>query len=72
MYDPYAERQYPMWDCSTVQANRDIEAGEEILVDYMCMSGTDNIIEDIADLKHLCSGGLGVVAQYEEQALDTH
>ncbi len=72
VYDPYTERQYPMWGCSTAQANRDIEMGEEILMDYMCMSGRDIIVEDIADLHYLCSGGLGLVTQYEEQTLVSH
>ena len=69
IYNPYAERQYPMWDCPSVVANRDIEPGEEILYDYMCMSGTDNMPDQIEFLQHICSGGKGFVSQYERKVL---
>jgi SET domain-containing protein len=69
IYDPYADRQYPMRDCPNFVANRDIEPGEEILYDYMCMSGTDNMLEEIEDLQYLCSGGIGFVSQYEREVL---
>jgi hypothetical protein len=40
IYDPYQERQYPMWGCTQVVANRDIELGEEILYDsFLDMRG---------------------------------
>ena len=69
MYHPYWERQYPMWGCQSMIANRDIEMGEEILYDYMCMSGTDNMLQEIEHLQSICNGGLGYVSQYENEVL---
>ena len=71
IYHPYVERQYPMWGCPLIVANRDIAAGEEIWYDYMCMSGTDNMWEQIVDLQYMCRGGIGFVSQYETEVLVT-
>jgi hypothetical protein len=68
-YDPFWERQYPMWDCQSNIANRDIEMGEELLDEYMCMGGTKYLMESIAELQIVCSGGVGVVTTYEEEVL---
>lgn len=68
-YDPFWERQYPMWECQNNIANRDIEIGEEILDDYMCMGGAEYLTESIADLQNVCSGGIGLVSMYEEEVL---
>lgn len=71
-YDPFWERQYPLLDCQSSVANRDIEVGEEILDDYMCMGGTKYLIESISDLQNVCSGGFGVVTKYEDEVLLQH
>ena len=68
-YNPYGERQYPMWDCQHVIANRDIDIGEEIFYDYLCMSGTDNMLQEIPHLQSICTGGIGHVSQYEQEVL---
>ena len=68
-YDPYWERQYPMWECQSSIANRDIEIGEEMLDEYMCMGGTIYLMECIAELQNVCSGGVGFVTTYEEEFL---
>lgn len=71
VYDPYEERQYPMWGCPYIVANRDIHVGEELFYDYLCMSGTDNMVEEIPHLQSMCSGGIGQVSQYEQEVLAT-
>jgi hypothetical protein len=68
-YDPFWERQYPMWECQSNFANRDIDADEELLDEYMCMGGTIFLTESIADLQNVCSGGVGLVTKYEEEVL---
>ena len=68
-YDPFWERQYPLWDCHSSIANRDIEIGEEILNEYMCMGGTQYLAESIVELQYVCSGGVGLVTAYEEEVL---
>ena len=70
VYDPYLERQYPMWGCADIVANRNIDRGEEILYDYLCMSGTDNIPHEISNLQYMCRGGIGLVSQYEQHVLE--
>ena len=68
-YDPFWERQYPLLDCQSKVANRDIDIGEEMLDDYMCMGGTKYLCESIKDLQNVCSGGIGFVTQYEDEVL---
>lgn len=68
-YDPFSERQYPMWNCQNNIANRDIDIGEEMLDEYMCMGGTQYLMESINDLQNMCRGGDGFVTLYEEEVL---
>jgi hypothetical protein len=39
------------------------------LDEYMCMGGTAYLVESIADLQNVCSGGVGFVTKYEEEVL---
>jgi hypothetical protein len=66
-YHPYNERHYPMWPCQDAKTNQYIEAGEELLYNYLGYAGTSdmNWMELIADLKKWCSGEIGFVAQYD-------
>jgi hypothetical protein len=68
-YHPYEERHFPAWQCSSFKALHDIKAGEEILDNYMVMGGQDgtDMYGFIAELKSMCSGGIGSVTQYERQ-----
>ena len=66
-YHPYRERHYPFWRCQQVQANRNIDAGEEIFYNYLTYAGNDDLdwIESIEDLKNWCNGGIGYISQYD-------
>lgn len=66
-YNPYNDRHYPMWSCQDERTNRKIEAGEELLYNYLGFAGTGdaNWMEMIGDLQKWCSGGIGFVAQYD-------
>jgi hypothetical protein len=66
-YHPFTERHYPSWGCGGFKALRDIEAGEEILDNYLVMGGSkgDKLHGYVAELKTICSGGIGSVTQYE-------
>ena len=68
-FNPFAERHFPMWDCASFVAHRDIEKGEELLDNYIIFGGKDweEFEANLADLKTLCSGGVGKVFEYEEQ-----
>jgi hypothetical protein len=69
-YSPVADRLYPDWGCGdTTRVLRDVEAGEELLDNYLPFGGTENGTDwedNLAELKQLCSGnGVGSVVQYE-------
>jgi hypothetical protein len=66
-YHPFNERHYPMWSCQDERTNRHIEAGDELLYNYLGYAGTSdsNWLDMLADLKEWCSGGIGFVAQYD-------
>jgi hypothetical protein len=73
LYHPYLERHYPKWSCGEFVALRDIEAGEELLDNYLVFGGGDDIRdweENLQELKNLCSGGTGFVTRYEADAED--
>lgn len=66
-YQPYNERHYPMWWCQEAQANRNIDAGEEMLFNYFTYAGNSDPdwTETIEDLKFWCNGGIGYISQYD-------
>ena len=39
VYSPYIERHFPQWHCGTSRTLRDIQAGEEILDNYVFYGG---------------------------------
>lgn len=70
VYNPYRDRLYPDWGCDdTSQALRDIDAGEELLDNYLVFGGSESgeEWEDVLiELKRMCSGGVGTITQYED------
>jgi hypothetical protein len=68
-YDPYHERHYPMWQCQSLVANRDIDMGEEVLDNYVDYIGTDESLwfEFLDELQHVCTGGIGYITQYDNE-----
>ena len=66
VYHPFYERHYASW---SFVALRDIQAGEELLDNYLPYAGgqtEENWIHGVMELKHLCTGGVGHIAKYEE------
>ena len=50
-------------------AFRDIPKGEEIVTDYLKFSGSEDIIEDAAEMKKVCSGEeVGDITRYESES----
>lgn len=70
VYNPYSDRNYPDWGCDdTTRALRDIDAGEEVLDNYLVFGGSESgeeWEEVLIELKRMCSGGVGAITQYEE------
>jgi len=68
IYNPFEERHYPMWQCGDFVTLRDIEAGEELLDNYLAFGGgeeTKDWEDNLLELKTICSGGNGKVGMYE-------
>jgi hypothetical protein len=73
IYHPYAERQFPQWECQSFVALRDINAGEELLDNYLVFGGSEDLSswdDNLQELKHICSGGIGSVSEYEAEDID--
>ena len=73
-YDPFSARQFPSWECtSTNAALRDIEAGEELLDNYLVFGGSESDEEwerQLVELKELCSGSVvGLIKAYEDDKI---
>ena len=71
VHHPFDERHYPQWDCQSFVALRDIEAGEELLDNYLVFGGSEDVDfwdKTLQELKDLCSGGTGTITEYEEKA----
>jgi hypothetical protein len=70
VYNPYRDRKFPDWGCDdTTRALRDIEAGEELLDNYIVFGGSESGVEweeVLIEVKRMCSGGVGAITQYEE------
>ena len=68
-FNPFADRHFPKWDCAGFVVHRDIEKGEELFDNYIIFGSKDweEFESNLADLKTLCSGGVGKVIEYEEQ-----
>jgi hypothetical protein len=64
-YDPRYDRQYPEWRWQDHVAIREIDIGEEILDNYICYDGSEDILENVDELQDLCGGAIGFVTQYE-------
>lgn len=70
IYHPYIERQFPQWDCQGFVALRDIEAGEELLDNYLVFGGGEDVHtwdDNLKELKNMCMGGAGSVLEYEQE-----
>lgn len=65
--DPFTARHFPDWECHKHIARRDIQAGEELLDDYTNMGGSLYWVENIEELRWVCSGMAGRVTQYETE-----
>jgi hypothetical protein len=67
--DPYTERHYPMFQCHELRSNQNIEAGAELLDNYLRYvggTGSDHWKESVEEIQHVCSGGKGFITEYEE------
>ena len=70
VHDPFLERHFPQWECQSSVALRDIEANEEVLDNYLVYGGGKDLIfwdAQLQELKHMCSGGVGAITEYEEE-----
>ena len=70
IFNPFWERHSSIEECTSLATLRDIEAGEELLDNYIFYGGPNGeyFDENLAELKQLCSGGTGMVLEYEEQS----
>ena len=70
VFNPFQERRFSIEECKNLVALRDIEAGEELLDNYMFYGGpnAEFFEENLTELKQVCSGGAGLVLEYEEQS----
>jgi len=67
-FNPFAERHFPLWQCEkSMTTLHDIEAGEEMFDNYLMYGGEEDWEENLAELKTMCSGGIGTVTQYEDE-----
>ena len=70
VFHPFNERHFDSKGWEDDVALRTIEAGEEILDNYLVFGGTGDVEEwelNLEELKVLCSGGVGVVSEYEDE-----
>jgi len=73
VYNPFDERHFPNWECSKFITLRDIDAGEELLDNYLAFGGGEDTKDwenNLRELKSVCSGGTGKVVMYEEEEKD--
>jgi hypothetical protein len=66
-YNPSADRDLIRYATNCV-AGRTIRKGEEILDNYMNFGGDEYFEEMVLSLREECSGGLGLVEQYQSEA----
>jgi hypothetical protein len=64
-YNPYHDRDY-MKDATSSRSGKFIGRDEELLDNYMSFGGDEYFMEMIEDLRVECSGGSGVVEQYQQ------
>lgn len=67
VFNPFFERHFPLEGCGDFVTLRDIEAGEELLDNYIVFGGydLDYFEANLAELKQVCSGGVGKVYEYD-------
>ena len=70
-FNPFLERHFPLEDCGDFITLRDIQEGEELLDNYLVFGGYDpEYFEgNLAELKQICSGGVGKVLEYDEKSI---
>jgi hypothetical protein len=66
-YNPFDERHQQTILCKVEVALRDIDVGEEVLVNYL-MYGDDDWEMNLKEIKEMCSGHGGRVSAYEEKS----
>ena len=68
IFNPFLERHFPQHLCSNFRALRDIEAGEELLDNYLVFGGEDldEWEDNLVSLKSMCMGEPGKIFEYEE------
>jgi hypothetical protein len=65
VYNPFRERQDSFPSCNSNAALREIEAGEEILCNYLDFAGSA-VVEAMLELHRVCTGeDVGAVTEYE-------
>ena len=68
VYNPLHERNYFTFDQEGMRSIKDIEAGEELLDNYLIFGGCHDqkdFEENLMELKNMCSGVPGAVSSYE-------
>lgn len=67
IYDPYAERHFPMQNCQDLMSNRELLMGEELFSNYVCYSVSTYKYweENINELISMCNGKSGFISEYE-------
>jgi hypothetical protein len=64
-YNPMADRNVIRDIYPTINTNRAIRAGEELLDNYLSFGGESDFKDNVLELREDCSGGLGTVEQYQ-------
>jgi hypothetical protein len=63
-YNPHRSRN--LWrDLFLSQNSKPVKAGEELLDNYVSFGGEEYFMHTMLDLRKECSGGLGVVEEYQ-------
>jgi hypothetical protein len=70
VYNPFAERNHLIYIGALDMTNRDVEAGEELLDEFLKFLHPDNWEWGVLNYQSMCSGSaLGVVSGYEQGTL---
>lgn len=65
------DRRYPKgFECYATVALQDVQAGEEIFDNYATFGGDEFWEDNENEINTICSGGFGLVSEYENQKID--
>lgn len=70
IYNPRVARHFPLENDDVPTSLLDIDAGEELLDNYLPFGGSERLDlweSNLRLLKSICSGGTGVIFQYEHK-----